>query len=119
MPDPVLGAWDMTVNKTKSLLSLNFLVGGHKKRKQRVAQIMMSITETIRLRVIVSDEVTVKQRSEVSEGVIWGKSAIGAEHSKVKGSEVRARLVCLEGEARVSRPLGLVGHCEDFGLYSE
>lgn len=54
---------------------------------------MMSTTETIRLRVIVSDEVTIKQRPEVSEGVIWGKSAVSTEHSKVKGPEVRASLV--------------------------
>lgn len=29
-----------------------------------------------------SDEVTVKHGPEVSEGVIWGKSAVGAEHRK-------------------------------------
>lgn len=121
-PCPGCLGYDKEQNKVPAFIELS---SGYKKIKQRVAQIMMSTTETIRLRVVVSDEVTVKQRPEVSECVIWGKSAVGAEHSKVKGPEVRASLapgawrlvVWLEGEARVSRPLGLVGHCEDFETF--
>lgn len=59
---------------------------GHKKIEQQVAQLMMSATETIRLRGTVRWQLSRNLKEGVSHAKTWGESVSGTQHSKVKGA---------------------------------
>lgn len=86
--------YDSEQNKLSPLIELS---SGYRKIKHQVAQIMMSATETIRLRGTLSDEVTVEQRLGVNEGCEpcgnLGKQCCSHRAQQVKGPEVGASLV--------------------------